>query len=86
VIIEHNIALNLAIGSERQKLAYLTELAEITDQTVSLHTRTTPENWEARGLAVTTILQRKGHVQDAMADSLTMLRQRSLIQGRRYES
>jgi hypothetical protein len=54
VIIEHNIALNLAIGSERQKLAYLTELAEITDQTVSLHTRTTPENWEARGLHIAT--------------------------------
>jgi tetratricopeptide (TPR) repeat protein len=76
MIIEHNVALNLATGSERQKLAYLTKLSEITDQTVSLHTRTTPDNPEARGLAVTTILQRKGRVQDAMADSLTMLRQR----------
>ena len=76
VIIEHNVALNLATGSERQKLAYLTRLSEITDQTLSLHTRTTPDNPEARGLAVTTILQRKGRVQDAMADSLTMLRQR----------
>ena len=75
-IIEHNIALNLATGSERQKLAYLTRLSEITDQTLSLHARTTPDNRESCGLAVTTILQRKGRVQDAMANSLTMLRQR----------
>jgi tetratricopeptide (TPR) repeat protein len=83
VIIEHNIALNLATGSERQKLAYLTKLAEITDQTLSLHTRATPDNREACGLAATTILQRKGRVQDAMAASLTALRQRFNAQDRK---
>ena len=75
-IIEHNIALNLVAGSERQKLAYLASLSESTDRTLSLHTHTVPDNAEACGLAATTILQRKGRVLDALADSLTTLRRR----------
>jgi CHAT domain-containing protein/Tfp pilus assembly protein PilF len=76
-IIEHNIVLNLVTGSERQKLAYLGSLSQSTDQTLSLHIRTAPESAEARDLAATTILQRKGRVFDAMADSVTTLRARS---------
>ena len=75
-ITEHNIALNLTTGSERQKLAYLNSLSDTTDRTVSLHVRSAPDNSEARSLAATAILQRKGRVLDAMADSLTALRQR----------
>ncbi len=75
-IIEHNIALNLVAGSERQKLAYQASLSEPTDRTLSLHTRSAPDSVEARGLAATTILRRKVRVLDALADSLKTLRQR----------
>lgn len=75
-IIEHNIALNLVASSERQKLAYLVSLSEPTDRTLSLHLRTVPNNVDACALAATTILQRKGRVLDALADSLTTLRRR----------
>jgi CHAT domain-containing protein/Tfp pilus assembly protein PilF len=75
-IIEHNIILNLVTSSERQKLAYLASLSEPTDRTLSLHLRTVPNNVDACGLAATTILQRKGRVLDALADSVTTLRLR----------
>jgi len=74
VIVEKNIALNLATGSEREKLAYLASVAELTDRTVSLHVREAPERPEALRLAITTILQRKGRVLDAMSDSLASVR------------
>ncbi len=73
---ERNLAINLATGSERQKLAYLVSLSEITDRTLSLHARSAPNNSQARELAVTAILQRKGRVLDVLSDSLTMLRSR----------
>jgi CHAT domain-containing protein/Tfp pilus assembly protein PilF len=75
-IIEHNIALNVLMGSERQKLAYLDTLSELNDRTISLHIKLAPDNRAARELAVTTILQRKGRVQDAMSDGLASLRRR----------
>jgi CHAT domain-containing protein len=75
-ILERNIALNLATGSERQKLAFMTTVSEITDRTVSLNASIAPGNREARRLAVTTILQRKGLVQDATSDGLAALRRR----------
>jgi len=74
--IEKNLALNLAIGSERQKLAYFGTLADRTDRTVSLHVRLAPQDATARDLAAQVILQRKGRVLDAMSGSLAALRQR----------
>ena len=74
--IEKNLALNLAIGSERQKLAYFGTLADRTDRTVSLHVRLAPHDPTARDLAAQVILQRKGRVLDAMSGSLAALRQR----------
>jgi CHAT domain-containing protein/Tfp pilus assembly protein PilF len=71
---ERNIALNLGVGSERQKLAYLTTLLEQTDQIISLHARSAPDDSTARSLAATIILQRKGRVLDAMSDSIEALR------------
>src|SRR4030095_6572230 len=65
---ERNIALNLVTGSERQKLAYLATLSEETDQIISLHARSAPDDSTARSLAATAILQRKGRVLDAMSD------------------
>jgi CHAT domain-containing protein/Tfp pilus assembly protein PilF len=78
---ERNIALNIAIGSERQKLAYLSSLVSESDQTISLHVHAAPQNSEARSLAITTILRRKGRALDAMADSVGALRGRATPQG-----
>jgi CHAT domain-containing protein/Tfp pilus assembly protein PilF len=75
-IIEHNLVINLATGSERQKLAYLASLSEITNYILSLHVRLAPDDPEARSLAATAVLQRKGRVLDAMTDSLLALRKR----------
>ena len=79
-IIEHNLVLNVATGSERQKLAYLASLSEITDYILSLHVRLAPKDPEARSLAATAVLQRKGRVLDAMTDSLLALRKRFAAQ------
>ena len=74
--IETALALNLAIGSERQKLAYFGSLAERTDRTISLHVNLAPSDRTAGALAALVLLQRKGRILDAMSDSLTALRQR----------
>ena len=76
-ISERNIALNIASGSERQKLAYLTALSAESDRTVSLHARSAPDDSEARRLAITTVLRRKGRALDAMTDSIGALRGRA---------
>ncbi|HVS81667.1 MAG TPA: CHAT domain-containing tetratricopeptide repeat protein [Pyrinomonadaceae bacterium] len=75
-IIEHNLALNLAVGSERQKLAYLAKLPEQMSQAISLHVRFAANDLTARELAATAVLERKGRVQDALSNSLTSLRSR----------
>jgi CHAT domain-containing protein len=74
---EHNLALNLTTGSERQKLAYLVQFTGESNQTISLHVRAAPTEATARNLALTTILQRKGRALDAMTDSLAALRRRA---------
>lgn len=79
---DHNLTRNLTIGSERQKLAYLTLLSEESDRVVSLHARSAPDNPAARDLALTLILRRKGCVLDAMADGLATLRRRAGAQDR----
>ncbi len=75
-ISEHNIAHNLVIGSERQKLAYLAMLSAQTDRTISLHLRSAPNDPAPRALAATLILQRKGRALDATSQNLTALRGR----------
>src|SRR6266511_455141 len=79
---ERNIALNLVTGSERQKLAYLATLLAQTDQIISLHARSAPDDSTARSLAATTILQRKGRVLDAMSDSIEARRRAASPQDR----
>ena len=76
-ISERNLALNMATGSERQKLAYLATMSSESDQTVSLHVRSGPNDSEARRLAITTVLRRKGRALDAMTDSVGALRGRA---------
>jgi CHAT domain-containing protein len=75
-ILEYNIALNIAAGSERQKLAYLKSLADIENETIMLHLQNAPRSQAAADLAATTILQRKGRVLDAVSDNLATLRRR----------
>jgi CHAT domain-containing protein/Tfp pilus assembly protein PilF len=75
-ILEYSIALNLATGSEQEKLSYLKTLDFIEDQTLSLNFQAAPNSTAAANLAVTTILQRKGRVLDAMSDNLSALRRR----------
>jgi CHAT domain-containing protein/lipopolysaccharide biosynthesis regulator YciM len=76
-VIERNIELNLAIGSERQKLSYLRGSSERTDRTISLSSDLAPNDEAASALAALVLLQRKGRVLDAMSASFASLRQRS---------
>jgi CHAT domain-containing protein/Tfp pilus assembly protein PilF len=73
---EHNLVLNLAIGSERQKLAYLSTLSTQADRAISFHLRYAPDDPAARYLATTIILQRKGRALDATSETLNALRNR----------
>jgi len=73
---ERFLAMNLAVGSEREKQAFVTSLSSRSSRNISLHTRLAPDDPEALHLAVTTILQRKGRVQDAVSTNLLALRQR----------
>jgi CHAT domain-containing protein/Tfp pilus assembly protein PilF len=74
-VVEKQIELNLAAGSERQKLAYTDWMSERIDRTISLHVQGAPNDRVARELAALAILRRKGRVLDAVAGSLTALRQ-----------
>jgi tetratricopeptide (TPR) repeat protein len=73
---EHNLARNLAIGSERQKLTYLATLSRQADRSISLHLRHAPDDPAARSLAAAITLQRKGRALDAASESLNALRRR----------
>jgi CHAT domain-containing protein len=75
-IIERQLALNLAVGSERQKLAFVRSISERTERTISLHLRDMPQDRGAAALAALVLLQRKGRVQDALIDAAASLRQR----------
>jgi len=81
-ISERNIALNLATGAERQKLAYLATLSGETNATISLHVRSKVDDPAARRLALVTVLRRKGRALDAMTDSIAALRRRLNAQDR----
>jgi CHAT domain-containing protein/tetratricopeptide (TPR) repeat protein len=79
---EKDLPLNLAIGSERQKLAYLEPMAKDLDRIISAQAQQDASEGDAHDLAVTTLVQRKGRVLDAMADSLGMLWNRSNAEDR----
>jgi CHAT domain-containing protein/tetratricopeptide (TPR) repeat protein len=75
-ILETQMSLALATGSERQKLAFMRSMSERTDRTISLHLHYAPRNSDAASLAALVLLQRKGRVQDAMTDVFAAVRQR----------
>ena len=74
---ERYVSLNLAAGSEREKLALLAELSSRLSRNVSLHVSLAPRDAAARDLAAVSVLRGKGRVQDAMSASLAALRRRS---------
>jgi CHAT domain-containing protein/tetratricopeptide (TPR) repeat protein len=74
---EKNLPLNLAIGSERQKLAYFDPMATDLEKLISFQAQQDSGDSVARDLAATTLMQRKGRVLDAMADNLGALWNRS---------
>ena len=75
-ILETQLDLYVATGSERQKLAFVRNEADRTDRTISLHLKQAPDNPDAASLATLVLLQRKGRVQDAMTDLFAAARQR----------
>ncbi len=82
---ERNLKLNLAVSSERQKLAYLATLTGEWDRALTLQAHAAqlasdtgePASASALRLALTLVLQRKGRALDAAADSLATLRKRA---------
>lgn len=76
LVSERNVERNIAIGSERQKLAYLATLSGEFNNVLTLHTRYMPDDAAGLRLALSTILQRKGRALDAMTDVIAALRRR----------
>jgi CHAT domain-containing protein/Tfp pilus assembly protein PilF len=74
---EKNLPLNLAIGSERQKLAYFDPIANDLEKIISFQAQRDATDGAALNLAAITLMQRKGRVLDAMADSFGALWNRS---------
>ena len=75
-ILEYNALLNLRIGSEREKLAFMQTLEDVDSNTMTLNFRAAANSPAARELALTAVLRRKGRVLDAMSDSFAALRSR----------
>ena len=67
----------MAVGSERQKLAFVRGVSERTDRTISLHLQSASGDDDAGSLAALVVLQRKGRVLDAMTDMFAAARQRT---------
>jgi CHAT domain-containing protein len=79
-VTEYNLALNIATGSERQKLAFLAIFSKQTDFTLWLHSQAAPGNPEALDLAFTTLLRRKARGLDAMTDTIVTFRRHATPQ------
>ena len=74
--IETQLALQLATGSERQKLVFVNSMAERVWRTISLDAGARFSEPRATELAALVILQRKGRVLDAMTDTFASVRRR----------
>lgn len=73
---ERDLMLNLASGSEQQKLLYLNKTTAEMYRCVSLHLNSAPRDAAASRLALEVILRRKGRVLDAMTSTIALLRKR----------
>jgi CHAT domain-containing protein/Tfp pilus assembly protein PilF len=74
--IETSLALELAVGSEREKLAVANSLADRIERTISLDVGMGFGERQATELAALVVLQRKGRILDAMTDTMASVRQR----------
>jgi CHAT domain-containing protein/Tfp pilus assembly protein PilF len=77
IVREKNISANIYTGSERQKLAYLDSLSGDLNAVISLNIQSLPHSAEAKSMALTLILNRKGRTLDAMTDTMASLRHRA---------
>jgi CHAT domain-containing protein len=73
-VLESNYALQLAIGSERQKVAYLAPVSKLTNLTLTLQSEAAPNDAQALNLAFENLLLWKGRALDAMTDTISTLR------------
>ena len=71
-VVEGNLTLILATGSEVQKLRYMESFVEDTDITLSMDRQAKSPSVESARLAMTTMLRRKGRVLDAEAGTQTL--------------
>jgi CHAT domain-containing protein/Tfp pilus assembly protein PilF len=72
--VEETVSMNLIVGSEQDRLAYIEKFSDTMDETISMNVQGAPDDRNARELALLAILRRKGRVQDALADNLSTLR------------
>jgi CHAT domain-containing protein len=72
---EKNIELNLATGSERDKLQYADSIDDSESRILSLNLQQAPNDQAATNLAATVVLQRKARVLDSVANSRATLRE-----------
>ncbi|HKV95325.1 MAG TPA: CHAT domain-containing tetratricopeptide repeat protein [Candidatus Angelobacter sp.] len=79
---EKDLLLNLAIGSERQKLEFFDPYMRTLKIVISFQLQRDPKSNESRELAAAMLLQRKGRILDALADNLEGLRSRSNAEDR----
>jgi CHAT domain-containing protein/Tfp pilus assembly protein PilF len=79
---ERNFTLILALGSERQKIAFLDDYSKWANLTLSLQSEFAPNDPRALNLALTTVLRRKARGLDAMADTIATLRRNAEPQDR----
>jgi CHAT domain-containing protein/Tfp pilus assembly protein PilF len=79
---ERILALTLAGGSERQKIAFIDKYSKWTNFTLSLHSEFAPNDPQALNLAFKTVLNRKARGLDAMADTIATLRRNATQEDR----
>jgi CHAT domain-containing protein len=72
--VEQTVSMNLIVGSEQDRLAYIEKFSDTMDETISMNVQGAPDDRNASELALLAILRRKGRVQDALADNLSALR------------
>jgi CHAT domain-containing protein len=73
-MVEKTLSLNLAAGSEREKLDYSESIANYNQRSIWMAVSEAPENQHAADGAALAILQRKARVLDAVAESMATLR------------
>ena len=74
---ERDLLRNLVTGSENQKMLYLETTDYRTNQTISMHLQSAPQDQAALQAAITVILRRKGRLLDAASQGIEVLRQRA---------